>query len=205
MHSKRSTTYFTKPFKENFINQLVVGVVGGRKMAENQAQNVKNQDVRKRIEEIEKNIEGLNQQLTKLKELVKNKTLDDELSRLRNITDDMTAWIKKLKTYFTIHVLNEGYGEVIVKGRTNELEWLRNYGTLDDLTINKVFNDFFDDTKYFNDALQEYTKTIEKITDLLPGVFTTINEAKQQLNDLEDRIAEIEDDVEELKQSIDDP
>jgi len=176
-------------------------------MAENQvqAQNVKNQDVRKRVEEIEKNIEELNQQIAKLKELVKNKTLDDELSRLRNITDDMTAWIKKLKTYFTIHVLNEGYGEVVVRGRANELEWLRSYGRLDDLMINTIFDDFFTDTKYFNDALQEYTKIIEKITDLLPGVFTTINEVKQQLNDLEDRIAEIEDDVEELKQSIDDP
>jgi DNA repair exonuclease SbcCD ATPase subunit len=176
-------------------------------MAENQAQaqNVKNQDVRKRVEEIEKNIEELNQQLTKLKEIVKNKSLDDELSRLRNITDDMSAWIKKLKTYFSIYVLSEGYGQVVVRGRANELEWLRNYGTLDDLTINKVFNDFFDDTRYFNNALQEYTKTIEKITDLLPSIFTTINEAKQQLNNLEDRIAEIEDDVEELKQSIDDP
>jgi predicted nucleic acid-binding Zn-ribbon protein len=161
--------------------------------------------VRKRVEEIEKNIEELNQQIVKLKEIVKNKTLDDEFNRLRNITDDMDAWIRRLKTYFSIHVLNERDGELIIKGRTNELEWLRNYGTLDDLTINKVFNDFFDDTSYFNDALREYTKTIEKITDLLPGVFTTINEVKQQLNDLEDRIAEIEDDVEELKQSINDP
>jgi len=30
MHSKHSTIYFTKPFKEKFINQLVVGVVGGK-------------------------------------------------------------------------------------------------------------------------------------------------------------------------------
>jgi hypothetical protein len=30
MHSKRSTIYFTKPFKERFINQLVARVVGGK-------------------------------------------------------------------------------------------------------------------------------------------------------------------------------
>jgi len=30
MHSKHSTIYFTKPFKEKFINQVVVGIVGGK-------------------------------------------------------------------------------------------------------------------------------------------------------------------------------
>jgi len=147
-----------------------------------------------------RNIEELNQQVTKLKELVKSKmkVLDDELTKLKNIADDMTAWIKKLKTYFSIHVLNEGYGEVIVKGRTNEVEWLRSYGTLDGLTINKVFDDFFNDMKYFNNALKEYAAAIERITRLLPGVFAEISEVKQQLASLEDRISKLENEVEEL-------
>jgi len=157
------------------------------------------------VEEIEKNIEELNQQLTKLREVVRNKTLDDELTRLRNITDDMTAWIKRLKTYFSIQVLAEGYGEVIVKGRANEVEWVRSYGGLDDLMINTIFEDFFNDTNYFNKALQEYTKTIERITHLLPGVFTAINEVRQQLSGLEGRVSEVEDEVEELKDRLDDP
>jgi predicted ribosome quality control (RQC) complex YloA/Tae2 family protein len=140
----------------------------------------------------------------KLKELVKNKVLDDELNKLRNIIDDMSAWIKKLKTYFSIHVLNESYGEVIVKGRANELEWLRSYGTLDGLTINKVFDDFFTDTSYFNNALQEYTKTIERITYMLPSIFSAISEVRQQLSSLEDKISKLEDEVKELIQS-DDP
>ena len=167
-----------------------------------QTQNV--EDAKKRAEEIRKNIEELNQQIVKLKELVKNKALDDEINKLRNITDDMSAWIKKLKTYFSIHVLNEGYGEVIVKGRANELEWVRSYGSLDGLTINNVFDDFFTDTKYFDNALKEYTATIERITHLLPGIFATISEVRQQLSSLENRISKLEDEVEELTQS-DDP
>lgn len=167
-----------------------------------QTQNV--EDVKKRAEEIRKDIEELNQQIVKLKELVKNKALDDEINKLRNITDDMSAWIKKLKTYFSIHVLNEGYGEVIVKGRANELEWVRSYGSLDGLTINNVFDDFFTDTKYFDNALKEYTATIERITHLLPGIFATISEVRQQLSSLENRISKLEDEVEELTQS-DDP
>ncbi len=142
--------------------------------------------------------------MAKLKELIKNKALDDELNKLRNIVDDMSAWIKKLKTYFSVRVLNEGYGEVIVKGRANELEWVRSYGSLDGLTINKVFDDFFADTKYFNAALKEYATTIEKITHLLPGIFATISEVRQQLATLEDRISKLEDEVKELTQS-DDP
>jgi len=157
------------------------------------------------VEEIEKNIEELNQQLTKLREVVRNKTLDDELTRLRNITDDMDAWLKKLKTYFSIQVLDEGHGQVIVKGRDNEVEWVRSYGGLDDLMINRIFDDFFNDTRYFNKALQEYTKTIERITHLLPGMFTVINEVRQQLSGLEGRVSEIEDEVEELKDRLDDP
>jgi predicted nucleic acid-binding Zn-ribbon protein len=170
----------------------------------NQAQ-AQTEDVRGKVSEIVKNIEELNQQIMKLKEVIKNKTLDDELSRLRNITDDMSAWIKKLKTYFTILVLNEGYGEVIVKGRANEVEWVHSYGRLDDLMINKIFDDFFDDARYFNSALQEYTKTIERITHLLPGVLAAINEVKQQLSGLEDRVSGIEDEVEELKDRLEEP
>jgi len=162
-------------------------------------------DVRKKVEEIAKSIEGLNQQLTKLREVVRNRTLDDELTRLRNITDDMDAWLKKLKTYFSIHVLNEGSGTVVMKGRANEVEWVHSYGRLDDLMINTIFDDFFGDARYFNNALQEYTKTIERITHLLPGVFAVINEVKQQLSGLEDRVSEIEDEVEELKDRLDDP
>jgi archaellum component FlaC len=171
-------------------------------MAETQTQNV--EDAKKRAEEIRKNIEELNQQLTKLNELVKNKALDEELNNLRNITDDMSAWIKKLKTYFSMRVLSEGYGEVIVKGRANELEWVRSYGTLDGLTINKVFDDFFTDATYFNNALKEYAVAIERITHMLPGIFSAISEVRQQLASLEDRISKLEDEVEELTQS-DDP
>jgi archaellum component FlaC len=167
-----------------------------------QTQNV--EDVKKRAEEIRKDIEELNQQIAKLKELVKNKALDDEINKLRNITDDMSAWIKKLKTYFSIHVLNEGYGEVIVKGRANELEWIGTYGSLKDLTINKVFEDFFTDARYYDNALKEYTATIERITHLLPGIFATISEVRQQLATLGNRISKLEDEVEELTQS-DDP
>ena len=138
--------------------------------------------------------------MTKLKELVKSKmnVLDDELNNLKNIAYDVSAWIKRLKTYFSIRVLNEGYGEVIVKGRANELEWLGTYGRLDGLTIDKVFDDFFADTKYFNNALKEYTKTVERITQLLPNMFAEISEVKQQLASLEDRISKLEDEVEEL-------
>jgi archaellum component FlaC len=171
-------------------------------MSETQTQNV--EDVKKRAEEIRKNIEELNQQIVKLKELVKNKALDDEINNLRNITDDMSAWIKKLKTYFSIRVLNEGYGEVIVKGRANELELVKSYGSLDGLTINKVFDDFFADMRYFNDALKGYTATIERITRMLPGIFSAISEVRQQLSSLEDRISKLEDEVEKLAQP-DDP
>ena len=162
-------------------------------------------DVRRRVEEIVKNIGELNQQVTKLKEVVRSRTLDDELTRLRNIIDDMDAWLKKLKTYFSIHVLDEGHGQVIVKGRDNEVEWVRSYGSLDDLMINKILDDFFDDARYFNNALKVYTKTIERITHLLPGMFTVINEVRQQLSGLEGRVSEVEDEVEELKDRLDDP
>ena len=163
------------------------------------------QDVQKKAEEIIRNIEELNQQVTKLKDLVKSKmkVLDDELTKLRNITDDMTAWIKKLKTYFLIRVINEGYGEIVIKGRANEVEWIRSYGTLDGLTINKVLDDFFVDVNYFNNALKEYAATIERITHLLPGILAEISEVKQQLASLEDRISKLEDEVEEL--TPDDP
>jgi len=152
-----------------------------------------------------RNIEELNQQVTKLKDLVKSKmkVLDDELTKLKNIADDMTAWIKKLKTYFLIRVINEGYGEIVIKGRANEVEWIRSYGTLDGLTINKVLDDFFVDVNYFNNALKEYAVVIERITRLLPGVFAEISEVKQQLASLEDRISKLEDEVEEL--TPDDP
>ena len=173
-------------------------------MSETPTQNVEVEDVKKRAEETRKNIEELNQQLTKLNELVKSKALDDELNNLRNITDDMSAWLKKLKTYFSIRVLNEGYGEVIVKGRDNELEWVRSYGSLDGLTINNVFNDFFTDIRYFNNALKKYAAAIERITHLLPGIFATISEIRQQLATSENKISKHEDEVEELTQS-DDP
>jgi len=164
-----------------------------------QTQNV--EDVRKRAEEIRKNIEELNQQLAKLKELIKNKMLDDEFDNLRKIADDMSAWIWKLTTYFTIQILDNYDGEVAIRGKA--LGWIRKYGTLD-LTINKVFDDFFADASYFNNALKEYTAAIIRIAHKLPDAFTAINEVKQQLATLENKISKLEDEVEELTQS-DDP
>ena len=168
----------------------------------NQAQ-AQTEDVGKKVEEVVKNAEELRQELAKLSEVLKVKELDEELEQLRHISNDLSAWKAKDKMYFTLKVVSES-GSVEIRGRVNELSWVGSY-RLSDTPVAIIFNDFFNDTTYFNKALAMYSKEVTRITNILiPQLHGIVNEAKKKLSELEGRVSKIEDMAEELKDRLED-